>query len=173
MATLQTVWTQIRSNKVSVLIWIQTVWHSDYYSKMLIMNKISRLQKCMQSYPCSRNKLAADKIAIEDLSKNVCYNFYPHEPTPSSHIINTVMKKRDLFPTNEIDLKLNKTAIFFLSIENFRILEMLFDSLYIYLRHTLSIVHWNNFKDWFYVKFVLKLKKCPFSSLQIILNCLA
>ena len=26
---LQTVWIQIRTNKMSVLIWIQTIWHSD------------------------------------------------------------------------------------------------------------------------------------------------
>ena len=26
---LQTVWTQMKINRMSVLIWIQTVWHSD------------------------------------------------------------------------------------------------------------------------------------------------
>ena len=60
------------------------------------------------------------------------------------------MKMKDLFilcseeegPVSLMnDLKLMKA--FFLSIENFRIPEMLFDGLDVYLRHILNIVPWN------------------------------
>ena len=47
------------------------------------------------------------------------------------------MKKRDLFPMNEMDLKFIN---FILSIENFGILEMQFDTRDIDLQHTLNIV---------------------------------
>ena len=39
------------------------------------------------------------------------------------------MKKRDLFPMNEMGLKFIKNYYFFLLLGPFRILEMLFDSL--------------------------------------------
>ena len=50
------------------------------------------------------------------------------------------MKKRDLFPMNEMDLKSIKSLFFFLSIESFRILEMLFDSLNVYLQHMNTLI---------------------------------
>ena len=61
---------------------------------------------------------------------------------------------------NEMDLKFNKIVIFPFSIEYFRILEILFDSIDIFLRH--SLIQGS----------VLKLIKCPFSSLLNILFCL-
>ena len=47
ISLLQTVWTQMKTNRVSVLIWIQTVWHSDggpgwFIFKNLILKKVSR-----------------------------------------------------------------------------------------------------------------------------------
>ena len=51
------------------------------------------------------------------------------------------MKKWDLFPLNEIDLKLNKTISFFLSIEKIEqrsFTEMIIDSLGVYLQYTLN-----------------------------------
>ena len=50
---MQTVWTQIRSDKTLGLIWVQTVWHSDdiperIFQKNLILKKFSRQQKSMK-----------------------------------------------------------------------------------------------------------------------------
>ena len=46
----QTVWTQIRPDKMSGLIWIQTVWHWWYswkkFSKKLILKKNQQTTKC-------------------------------------------------------------------------------------------------------------------------------
>ena len=47
IAFLQTVWTQMKTNRMSVLIWIQTVWYSDggpgrFIFKNLILKKVSR-----------------------------------------------------------------------------------------------------------------------------------
>ena len=52
----QTVWTQIRTNRTSVLIWIQMVWYSDgvperTFLKKLILKKISRLQQKHDKLP--------------------------------------------------------------------------------------------------------------------------
>ena len=57
---LQTVWTQIRPDKTSGLIWIQTVWHSDgiserFFEKVnLKKKKIHKWQKSMQNYPTQK-----------------------------------------------------------------------------------------------------------------------
>ena len=55
-------------------------------------------------------------------------------PSPSSHYC--VMKKRDLFPMNEMGHKFGKIVIFSNNNTNFRNLKMLFDGLGVYLRHT-------------------------------------
>ena len=61
------------------------------------------------------------------------------------HSINQycVMKKRDLFAMKERDLKFNKTVKFSLSVANLRNQATLYDSLDIYLRHTLIILSGN------------------------------
>ena len=51
---------------------------------------------------------------------------------------------RDLFAMNEMCLKFNKIVIVFMSKENFRIPEMLFDSAAVYLRLTSNTVPWAN-----------------------------
>ena len=50
------------------------------------------------------------------------------------------MKKRNLFPMNNMDLKFNTFVIIFFSIELFRTLEKLFDSINVNLLHTFNIV---------------------------------
>ena len=64
-----------------------------------------------------------------------CFNEQKRNAHPPIHLLHSinqycVMKKRDLFPMNEMDLKFNKICIFFVfSIDSFRILEILFDRL--------------------------------------------
>ena len=52
---MQTIWTQIRPDILSGLIWIQTACHSDGIPERIFRKKdfenISRRQKCMQNYP--------------------------------------------------------------------------------------------------------------------------
>ena len=52
---LQTVWTQIRTVKMSVLIWIQTVWHSDSVPERIFWKsqfwKNSADDNWMKNYP--------------------------------------------------------------------------------------------------------------------------
>ena len=57
------------------------------------------------------------------------------------------MKKRDLFAMKERDLKFNKTVKISSSVANLRNQAMPYDSLDIYLRHTLIILSENI--DWF------------------------
>ena len=52
----QTVWNQIRTDRMSVLIWILTVWHSNsvherIFSKKLILKKVSRRQQKHERLP--------------------------------------------------------------------------------------------------------------------------
>ena len=54
------------------------------------------------------------------------------------------MKKGNLFSMNGIDFKFSKRFIFPLSIVNLSILEMIFDSFDIYLRHALNIAPWDS-----------------------------
>ena len=54
------------------------------------------------------------------------------------------MNKRDLFGINEeVDIKFNRIVIFFLSVENDRISEMLLHSTNVDLRYTFNNVSWN------------------------------
>ena len=53
---LQTVWTQMKTNRMSVLIWIETVWHSDggsgwFICKNLILKKGSRRKHKHEQFP--------------------------------------------------------------------------------------------------------------------------
>ena len=55
----QTFWTQIRPNKMSGLIWIQAVWHSDICSSKNFMKKSDfektcRSKKIMKNYPACK-----------------------------------------------------------------------------------------------------------------------
>ena len=73
--TLQTAWTQIRTDR-SVLIWTQTDWHSNlvpvrsFFKKKLIMQKVSRWQQkhgklpSMQRVKCWHNLAFSFKINI-------------------------------------------------------------------------------------------------------------
>ena len=42
---------------------------------------------------------------------------------------------------NEMDLKFNKMIILFIVNRNFRIPEMFFDCIHVYLRHSLNCIH--------------------------------
>ena len=57
------------------------------------------------------------------------------------------MKKRYLFAMKEAELKFNKTVKFSLPVANLRNQAMQYDSLDIYIRHTLIILSGNI--DWF------------------------
>ena len=63
----QTVWTQIMTVKMSVLIWIQTVWLSDSVLKQLILNKnvSSDNNKSVKNYP-----------ACKELNVSFCSRFH-------------------------------------------------------------------------------------------------
>ena len=52
---LQTVWTQIRPNKTSGLIWIQTVCHSDGIPERKKSLKKIQTTKSMQTYPACKD----------------------------------------------------------------------------------------------------------------------
>ena len=54
-----------------------------------------------------------------------------------------IMKKRGLFPMNEMDLKFNQIVSFLKLIQDFRNAKMLFDGLDVYLRHTFKSVPWH------------------------------
>ena len=56
---MQTVWTQIRPDRTSVLIWVQTVWHSDGINEIVcrkgwFWTKNQQTTKSMQNYPVRR-----------------------------------------------------------------------------------------------------------------------
>ena len=40
LLAMQTVWTQIRPERMSVLIWIQTIWHSDSVSERIFLKNV-------------------------------------------------------------------------------------------------------------------------------------
>ena len=66
--SLQTVWTQIRPDILSGLIWIQTVWHSEcvpegIFLKNLTLKKVNRRQKCHEKLPSmQRVKKSSSKL---------------------------------------------------------------------------------------------------------------
>ena len=55
----KTVWTHIRTNRMSALIWIHTIWHIDrvperFFLKMWIWEKSAEANKSMKNYPVGR-----------------------------------------------------------------------------------------------------------------------
>ena len=75
-------------------------------------------------------RLLADVRIIESSGASVFISLQCMEVYNHGSLIDCVKKKRDLFPMDEMNLKFNK-----ITNENFRIPEMLFDSLDVYLRH--------------------------------------
>ena len=55
---LQTVWTQIRDDEMSALIWIQTVCHSDSVPERAFWfwKKSADVNKCMKNYPACKER---------------------------------------------------------------------------------------------------------------------
>ena len=71
---LQTVWTQIRTDRMPVLIWIQTVWHSDNVPERLNFEKKSAdNNKSMNNYPAC--KVTLEKIRLDVLNPKARYYF--------------------------------------------------------------------------------------------------
>ena len=75
---LQTVWTQSRTDQTSVLIWIQTIWHTDavserIFSKKLILKKVSRRQKHEKLPSMQRVKIWLIIEPVHEISNNVVW----------------------------------------------------------------------------------------------------
>ena len=78
---LQTVWTQIRPDKSSGLIWIQTFWHFAgipvrIFRKKLLEKKNSRRPKSMQNYPVGKAWSFGFQINTKYLSYSSCLVFF-------------------------------------------------------------------------------------------------
>ena len=68
---LQVVWTQIRTDIMSVLIWIQTVWHSDSVpEKKWFWKKSADDNKSMKHYPTCK-ELMSQSTAMAKLRRSV------------------------------------------------------------------------------------------------------